>query len=664
MHQELFDEVAIGPLTARNRIVFCAPTPAYGGTDEEANQPTAELAAYWGLLARGGVGLIVGEPQSVHRTSTPGPRVIENLSDEIVPRYRQVTEAVHAQGGRIVGSLWHAGLLGAPAYRNLPLWAPSAVRAPMGALVPAGGGGIAYALTAKDIRALVAAYAAAARRLREAGFDGIEVHAASGFLLAEFLSPAVNRREDEYGGSLENRCRIVVEIIDAVREAAGGRLAVGVRLGPDPFIEPGIRAEDLPAIAAQLVARTRVDYINVAPALFPDASFPQGAGAETAGAVRAAAGVPVIYNGLLTDPTNAETLVRDEGIDLVGMTRALLADMQLPQKMQAGELEGVRPCIACNQTCTGGGGGMLAMAAMPYCLFNPAPAEALAPARPRDGEGRRMLVIGAGLAGLEVARLARLRGFAVTLWERGREIGGQVPLAATPPQRALLGDAVAFYRRQLDAWGIDLRLGIEATADLIDQFSADVVVVATGSTPAMPSWYRSRNGGTPDGALTNVRAVLSGAVTLGRRVAIAMAETDHGYEALPLAEMLAERGHEVTVVAAAFEPSINQDFYTAEHAYRRMLRKGVRILPSTEVVGVEDGRAELRNVHTHAASSLEADSVVISQGGAAADRLYHELAARRKNVYLAGDSVAPRDMAGAIGDALRVMQQIATPVYA
>jgi NADPH-dependent 2,4-dienoyl-CoA reductase/sulfur reductase-like enzyme len=251
---------------------------------------------------------------------------------------------------------------------------------------------------------------------------------------------------------------------------------------------------------------------------------------------------------------------------------------------------------------------------MPYCQFNPMPAEA---APTRDGEGRRMLVIGAGIAGLEVARLARRRGFAVTVWERDEEIGGQVHLAARAPQRALLDDSVELYRRNLDRWGIELRLGVEATAEAVEALGPDVVVVATGSTPALPPWYRSRNGGSANGTITNVRAVLAGSVDLGRRVVIAMAETDHGYQALPVAEMLAERGHEVTLVAAAFEPSINQDFYTAEQAYRRIVRKGVHILPSTEVVGVAEGQVELRNVHTHAPSSLPADAVVVSYGGAA-----------------------------------------------
>lgn len=654
MDQQLLSELQIGPVTLRNRITFCAPSPSYAGMDEQANMPAPEIAASWEYLARGGLGLIVGEPQSVHRTSTPNPRTIENVTDAIIPRYRELTDAVHDQGARIFGQLWHAGFLGAPAYRNEPLWAPSAVRAPMGAQVPAGGGGIPHAMTARDIRTLLSAFGAAARRLREARFDGIEVNAAQGFLLAEFLSPKVNLREDEYGGNLENRCRFVVEVVNAVREAAGPRMAVGVRLGADPFIEPGIVAGDLPAIAAHLVARADIDYLNVMPPLFMDPSFPQGAGMEVVQAVRQAAGVPVIYNGQLTDPARAEELVRDAGLELVAMTRALLADPQLPQKVEAGRLQEIRRCSACNQTCTGGG----QLAATPYCLLNPMPAEIEALSRLRDGEGQRMLVIGAGLAGLETARLARMRGYAVTLWERDSHIGGQVVLAATTPQRAMLAEIIAFYERQLSGWGIDLQLGMAATADAVAALKPDVVVVATGSQAAHAPWQHNGNGSAANGQVLDVRAALSGDAAPGRRVVFAMAETDHGYQALPLAEMLADQGHEVTVVSPALEMGMHQDFATSEQAYRRMLRKGVRVLPGVEVTGVRDGLVETENVHTHRPGSLPADTVVVSRGGVADDRLFDELEGRGLNVYSAGDCVAPRDMSGAIADAVRLMARI------
>lgn len=657
MDQQLLSPVTIGPVTIRNRVTFCAPSPAYAGVDDDANMPTAEIAASWEHLARGGLGLIVGEPQSVHRTSTPNPRTVENVTDAIVPRYRLVADAVHEHGARIFGQLWHAGFLGAPAYRNEPLWAPSAVRAPVGAQIPAGGGGIPYAMTARDIRALVAAFGAAARRLREAGFDGIEVNAAQGFLLAEFLSPAVNQREDEYGGSLENRSRFVVEVLRAVREAAGPRMAVGVRLGPDPFIEPGITAGDLPAIAECIAGQVALDYVNVVPALFMDPSYPQGAGVEITQAVRRAAGVHVIYNGQLTDPARAEAMVRDEGIDLAGMTRALLADPQFPNKIQEGREREIRRCASCNQTCTGGGGGMLA-AATPHCLLNPMPAEVEVLARAHDGAGLRMLVIGAGLAGLEAARLGRLRGYAVTVWERSDRIGGQVNLAARVPQRSGFQGIIDYYAGQLDGWGVDLHLGVTATADAVQAFGADVVVIATGSRPALGHWPSHGHDGAANGQVTDVRSVLAGDAALGQRVVLAMAETDHGYQGLPVAEMLADQGHHVTIVTPAFEMGMHQDFATSEQAYRRMLRKGVRIIPGAEVTGVHDGEATTENAHTRKAGSLPADSVVVSGGGVADDGLFHELEARGVNVYSAGDCVAPRDMSGAIADALRLMMRI------
>ncbi len=656
MHEQLLSVANVGPLSVRNRMVFSAPGLAYAGLDENANRPTPELVAYWESLARGGVGLLITEPQSVHPTSTPNPRTVENRSDEVIPLLRDVADAVHDRGAKLIGHLWHAGFLGATGYRNLPLWAPSAVRAPMGALVPAGGGSIAYAMTRDDVQEVIEAFAAAARRLAEATFDGVEINAANGFLLAEFLSPKVNLRADEYGGGLENRCRLVIAVQEAVRKAVGPGLAVGLRISADPYIEPGLLDSDLPELARHLSRSAHPDYLNVMPALLPDASVPQGVGADIARAVRRASGIPVIYNGWLATAEGAESLLVGGDIDLVGMTRALLADPQLPSKAQtAGGSTQIRACIACNQTCSGGAMGMGALAT-PYCLLNPAPADAARLVPRKDGAGETVLVIGGGLAGLEAARLAAARGYAVTLWEQDDDIGGQLRSVANAPQRGTFREAVEFYRRELLALGVDVEFGREATVEEVMAVDPDAVVVATGSTPAMPAWFQSRDGSA--GAPTDVRAVLSGTAEVGKRVVIAMAQVDHGYQAIPVAEMLADRGHEVTVVSPALEPCINQDFFTSENAYRRILRKGVRFLTTTEVVGMRSGEVQTRNVYTQQAGTLPADSLVVSYGGVANDSLLGQLQDARRNVLAAGDCVSPRDIAGAISDGMRVMQAL------
>jgi len=649
MGNQLLSSFKLGPVELRNRIVFSAPGPGYGGLDENANRPTPELANQWGFLARGGVGLMITEAQSVHPTSTLNPRTIENISDSIVEPYRRVADAIHDSGARVFGHLWHAGFLGATGYRNLPLWAPSAVRAPMGVPVPLGGGAIAYEMTGDDIRAIVRCFAAAAKRLKAAAFDGVEVDAAQGFLLAEFLSPKVNSRSDQYGGSLENRCRAVAEVLAAVREAVGPSLAVGVRLSADPYIEPGITEADLPEIAAQLAKSGALDYISLVPALLPDSSAAEGVGSETARAIREATGLPVLYNGMLTDPEAAESLLEAGAFDLAGMSRALLADPQLPAKVADGRVSELRRCVGCNQTCS----GLDLMT--PYCLLNPSPAEVDALAKTADGVGKRLLVIGAGLAGLETARLARLRGFDVTIWERDSVIGGQVNLAAAMPQRSRFAEVVSFYQRQLAAWGIELVPGKEATADAVEEFGPDAVVVATGATSVRPQWARSANGHT----VADIRDVLgAGSPVLGRRVVIAMTEVDRGARAIAVAEALADKDHAVTVVTPALEPCMNQDFYTSEHAYRRVLAKGVRFQPLTEVAGLNDAGLQTVNVYTRERGTIETEAVVTSYGSSAADSLVDELEERGLKVFAAGDCVAPRDISGAIVDALGVMQKL------
>ncbi len=663
----LLEEVALGPVRLRNRLAFLAPTPAHGGTDDEANLPTEELARYWEAVAAAGIGLIVGEHQSVHPTGTSHPRVVESgpatPAEPLIGRYTKVTEAVHRCEGRIFAHLYHPGLLANPGYRLLPLWAPSALRVPVGAPVPAGGGAIGHAMSEAEIAEVVAAFAEAARRAGAAGFDGVEVDAASGYLLAEFLSPATNRRNDAYGGGLAERCRMVVEVLAAVRAAVGTELAVGVRLGPDPYVEGGLAEDGLPEVAAFLSAPGGIDYVSVVPGLVPDAAAPEAAGSQTASAVARAAGVPVLYSGLLTDLSEAGTLVAEGGLAVLDVTRAALADPGLVTKLLSGGPSFFRPCVACNQTCT----TRASQAAMApaSCLFTPLPSGADG-APNRFGDDRSLLVVGAGLAGLEVARLAAGAGFMVTLLEAGPEVGGQLRLAARAPRRARLGRAIQFYEDQLAQWGVEVALDQPATVETVESLDPDFVVAATGCLPDRPAWSTATGGaderpgrGASGLPITDVRAVLAGQATLGRRVVLAVSHTESGYVSLAAAEFLADQGHEVWLVTPDFEPAGMVDFFTSEAAYRRLLKKGVRIEPTCEVEGVTDGLVLFSNVFSGEAGSLPADGLVLAQGGVADDALYRALRGLRAGVLAAGDCVAPRDMEGAISDARLVMAELA-----
>ena len=520
----LLSEVRLGPVPLRNRLAFLAPTPAYGGTDGEANLPTEELARYWAGVASSGIGLIVGEHQSVHPTGTSHQRVVEHgpatSAEALIDRYQRVTDAVHRCDGRIFAHLYHPGLLANPGYRLLPLWAPSALRAPVGAPVPAGGGAIGHAMSEGEIAEVVASFAEAARRAAAAGFDGVELDAASGYLLAAFLSPATNHRQDAYGGGLPERCRLVVEVLAAVRAAIGAGLALGVRLGPDPYVEGGLRERDLTEVAGMLAAASAIDYVAVGPGLVPDAGAPEAAGAAAAADVGRVSGVPVLYSGLVTDLSNADALLNDTGIAVLDVARAALADPELVAKLTTGGLTTLRPCIACNQTCTHGRSSSPAMAPA-SCLFSP-PGPAGAGSGDGWGSGRRLLVVGAGLAGLEVARLAASADFDVSLWEAGTEVGGQLVLAARAPRRARLGRAVQFYEEQLERWGVELALGRSATLEMVEADDSDFVVVAMGCLPARPPWSDEAAGRAAGVPVSDVRAVLADRAVLGHRVVVAV----------------------------------------------------------------------------------------------------------------------------------------------
>ena len=478
----LFSPLRLGPaLTLRNRIVLSPHTTMYADPD---GSPSVRDADYQAARARGGIALSVLGTSVVHASSTRHFGVLANLDDSYIPAYRRVADAVHAHGAALFAQLNHQGLAAHGAGAGRPLLAPSAVPSFIHGEVPA-------PLDVRSIREIVAAFGAAADRCRHAGLDGVLIHAAHGYLLNQFLSPLTNRRADAYGGSLDNRLRLLLEVVATIRRAVGRSFVVGVRLSVDEFLPGGLTLDDSLPIARRLAESGLVDYLDVSSGVdydwlslgrhYPGMHWPEATWVHLAAAVKAAVALPVACAGRIREPGQAERLLAEGALDLVQMARALIADPEWPNKARAGRVDEIRPCLYVSSGCL----EHLAQGRPIGCVQNPAVGRegehgAIAPA----AVAKTVVVVGGGPAGMEAALVARQRGHRVVLLERDGALGGQMRTAARAPGRAELLRGVAFLERELARHGVDVRLGVEADAAAVLRLSPDAVVVATGSDAA------------------------------------------------------------------------------------------------------------------------------------------------------------------------------------
>lgn len=478
----LLEPMRLGPLSLRNRLVMAS---MHTGA-EDAPQSAPQLAAFLAERARGGAGLIVtgGLSPSPEGVLTPQARV---LDAELAAAHRQVTAAVHAEGGVVIAQLLHAGR-----YAAIPeAVSASASHAPISPFP-------ARELTGAEVERTIEDFARAAQHAIEAGYDGVEVMGSEGYLLNQFLAPRTNHREDAWGGDAVGRRRFAVETVRAVRAAIGPDHLLSVRISVLDLVEDGqtweetsALARDLEAVGADVLTTGVGWHESRVPTILT--SVPRGAFLGMSARLRAEVGIPVIAANRLHDPAQAERALREGAADLIAMARPLLADAQLPAKLAAGRADLIAPCIACNQACLD-----RAFAGKPAgCLMDPrAGRETVLPLpTPRTASGlasgaepgptprrrRRVDVVGGGVAGMQAALVAAQRGHAVVLWEAAHELGGQFRWAAEVPGKEDYARAIDSWRARLAEAGVQVRLGREATTD--DVVGADHVIVATGVRP-------------------------------------------------------------------------------------------------------------------------------------------------------------------------------------
>jgi mycofactocin system FadH/OYE family oxidoreductase 2 len=644
----LFAPLQLGPVVVGNRIVFSAHLTNYA----EHGRPTAQHAAYYAARAAGGAGLIITEEHATHPTDWPYEKMIHGFDPAVIDGYRRITDAVHRHGTPIFAQINHNGGQGSGMYSRLPLWAPSAVPDPLFREVP-------KAVDLSEIDEIVDGYARVASHCVDGGFDGIELQCSHSSIVRGFLSPATNRRDDEYGGSLENRSRLLHRLVGAVRSAIGPEVALGVRLCGDELIEGGTTIEDALAIAMALEAGGLIDYVNTsigvatATLYMIEASMqvPPGYALWIASALRKAVSLPVIGVGRFKDPLQADRALIEGHADLIGVVRGQIADADFAAKARAGNASWIRNCLSCNQECV----GRMGLNRWLGCIENPRTGRESVGLGPPPRRARRVLVVGAGPGGMQAGIAAARRGHEVDVYEANTQPGGQVRVAASVPSRAELGDLVRNQLAEASRLGVRVHFGQRVDRVFVEGLGVHAVVIATGALPQRPWWAGSSS------RVVDVCDVLEGWEHPSGRVLVVDELGFH--QATSVAELLADRGCSLEVLSAAMV--VGQDLgitLDQETWWMKAAAKGIAETTDTIVTGVAESAAgtvvvDLQRHTTGDVSEREVDWVVCASPPRADDALWRELREAlgpAVELHRVGDCVAPRRAHAAVIEGDRV----------
>jgi 2,4-dienoyl-CoA reductase-like NADH-dependent reductase (Old Yellow Enzyme family) len=648
----LFSEIELGPISLPNRVYHSPVTMNY--VDRSTGYPTEALAHYYAERAKGGLGLIIQGAVDVHPASEYWPVPHTRLYEEgSIPSFRRITDMVHETDAKIFIELFHVGqAANARTYGSAPV-APSSITSMVAGTTP-------KAMEQDDIEEAIAAFEQCTINAVAAGYDGIELHASHGYLLEQFLSPFYNRRDDEYGGSLDNRMRLLLETLERCRNAAGDNIAFGIRLVADELLPGGLTLTDTLEISERLADTDMLDFLDIDIGSHQNYHVtmspmygPPGYNLPYAAAIRDAVDpLPVLSApGRLIDPGEAERVLNEGQADMVGLGRALISDPHWLLKVKEGREDSIRHCVFCNQYTMGN----LYKGLPVGCIQNPAvgrEAERGTTKLISTSQKKKVIVIGGGPAGMEVARLAAQRGHVVTLHEKEDELGGQVLLAAMLPGRDAIGGVVRWQKLQLEKAGVEIITGSEITPDQVVNTGADAVVVATGASylgnglSAMVPMPIA--GWDLEGMVFTPEKVLKGECEPGSSVIIL--DSDGHVTPLAIAELLASRGASVTVLSAA--PIIGQklvDEMNMPYVYGRLAEHGVEMLANTWASEIRQGEIEIFNIYAPAKSRiLAADSVIIVAAKQPHDTLYLDLNGRVSELHRVGDCIAPGDIGTAM----------------
>lgn len=658
-YEKLFSSIDIGGMTLKNRVVAGPATMCYAEEDGRVNE---RLIEFYKKKAAGGAGLVILEGAFISPESRGYAGQIGIDSDVVVPGLAKLVAAMKDGGAKTSIQIQHCGRRAKSKLTGLQPLAPSAIPYVTGADMP-------RAMTEEDIHTVITQFADAAERAKRAGFDSLDIHSAHGYLPAAFMSPVANKRTDAWGGSIENRCRFAVEVICAMKRRIGEEFPITIKISADEFAKGGLNIDDTVQIV-KLLEKAGVAAIQVSAGAPSDSNlvrFDQrvtfmrtmsmatefGPLVYLAAEVKKHVRIPVIAVGRLNDPDLAERVLEEGKADIIGITRQLITDPDWPNKVRAGRLDEIRPCIACNEGCY----NMILNGGQPCCACNPQSGREYLHEKGLAVRKKKVVVVGGGICGLEAALTASDEGHDVTLFEKSDRLGGQLRLAKIPPDRGEIGRILDYMVRQIGESMVDIRLSEEATLESIWMLEPDVILLATGSTPVIPASFQG------NASCISAHEVLEKNLAfLGEAVLV----VGGGLVGCEVADYLSQRGSKVTLVEML--PKIAGDACNEERTFFELKfeKYGVDVLTSTKVIGLEGKRATLAT--PDGTRSSDFDSVVFAVGSCASRRLgtldlkefpkMLELNGRAVRFLYGGDCVSARKIQDAFREGYQMGLQV------
>jgi 2,4-dienoyl-CoA reductase-like NADH-dependent reductase (Old Yellow Enzyme family)/thioredoxin reductase len=635
----LFESGRMGSLELKNRIIF---PPIVTRLMSEEGGISDRLIDYYAERAKGGAGLIVIEASYPRSSGYPG-RIYLN-DDKFIPGLRRLVEAVHGSGAKIVCEVNpHRGR----ADEHDPA-SPSNIPHPFTGIAP-------RPLSVAEIKGLEEDFGGGVRRVKEAGFDAVMIHGATGYLVSEFLSPLINKRIDEYGGNIEGRAKFALELVGVARKCVGVDYPILFRLMADDKMEGGFGIEDAIALC-KMLQEAGIDAVDITAGAAetpewtaPPMYLPAGCITDLSQAIKREVTIPVSVAGKINDPYLAEDILRQDKADFVDMGRALIADPYLPKKAMAGRASDICKCIAC-QRCAEA--TMIEKISL-QCTVNPAAGrerEFEAKLKPSPKK-RRVLIIGGGPGGMEAAIMAGQKGHRVTLWEQSDKLGGQLNLASIPPGKGDLNSLLEYLKAQLLKLKVTVELRKKATTEAVNEFDPDITILAVGSTEAIPDIPNIHG----ENVITH-RQVLSGERETGNKVVV----IGGGSIGCETADFLAERGKRVMVV---FPEAAPMTLTVVDKTIRKPLLERLEQRQVKIVSGVKEfkeiGRGGIRLMDKEGNEVFfEADNIVLATGAKPNKALAQSLKGKGPELFEAGDCVVPRRILEAVHEGAKAALDI------